>query len=226
MALLVGAVCVALIIAGGALVFSLSTANKTKECEASGQVYDKDKKRCREKTISERFDERCSSGVFIGGSHYSCADIKRNNLERAYLNDALVKHGASLYEAGTTAEISAGKNSGDYCLSATESWFHIGEKHCVVFNYAYMACSNGYCFLDEREDYKNGFVAFFGKYGMFNWNTFRAKYYNKGPILVCGTIYQYQGHPEIKITNVQNQTILSPQLSFSGGVGVYRYSCN
>lgn len=226
MALLVGAVCVVVMVLGGMLVMNNSASNKTKECESIGKKYDEDRKQCREKTISERFSEECSSGIDVGGKHFACSDIRRSNLEKAYLDNTIVKHGDYIYEAGSSMEIAAGKNNGEYCLSASDSWLHIGETRCVVFSYEYMACSNGYCFLDEKQNYTSGFVAFFGKYNMYSWNNFRATYYNKSPVLVCGAIYSYQGHPEIKITNVSSQVVIQPTVSYSGGVAVYRYSCN
>lgn len=199
--------------------------NKRKECTSNNQVYVESSNTCRDKTVSEKFNEQCTEGITINGTKYTCADIKKANLEKAYLNNSIIKHGNSIYEKGTNAEIQAGKEVGDYCLSASDAWSHIGEKRCVVFSYTYLACSNGYCFLDEKENYNNGFVAFFGRYNMYSWNNFVATYKGKGPILVCGTIYSYNGHPEIKITNVSSQTVLSPQASLSGSTTVYRYSC-
>ena len=218
--------CIVLIIAFIAIIAGGSTDTKIRQCEKTGQAYDTSSKKCRDKTVSEKFKEKCTSGVTIDGVAYSCAKLKELGLQNAFLNNSIVKHGSSLYEAGTAAEINAGKNAGAYCLSASDTWSHIGEKRCVVFNYEWMACSNGYCFLDEKKDYKNGFVAFFGKYNMHNWDSFVATYKGKGPILVCGQIYAYQGHPEIKITNVGSQTALSPKVSYSGGSVVYKYSCN
>ena len=222
MALLVGAVCVVLVIAG----VSLVSSNSSKKCESEGKIYDSSTRQCRSKTASELFSEKCSGSTLINGKSISCAEIRRSGLEEAYINNKLTMHDGRLYEVGTQSEITAGKSSGDYCLSASDTWSHIGEKRCVVFSYTYMACSNGYCFLDEKQDYKNGFVAFFGKYNMYNWETFSSTYKNKGPILVCGQIYSYEGHPEIKITDVAAQTRLSPQASFSGSTLVYKYSCN
>ena len=226
MALFVGAVCVAVMIFGGMLVFSNSTSSKTKKCAADGMVYDESTRQCREKTVSERFQEKCDSGIDMGDKHFSCADIRRVGLEEAYLDNTIVMHGGVIYEAGSSLEVMAGKYYGDYCLSASDTWQHIGEKRCVVFSYEWMACSNGYCFLDEKKDYKSGFVAFFGKYNMYSWDGFVATYKNNGPVLVCGTIYTYQGHPEIKITDASSQVIIQPNISYSGGVPVYRYSCN
>ena len=226
MAFIVIIVCIIIAVFGIYLVSSNSISSKTKECETSGKIYDESSKKCREKTISERFNEKCLSGVTIGDKSYTCTDLKKAGLENAYLNNKIVQHGGSLYEAGTSREIEAGKNSGDYCLNASDTWSHIGETRCVVFSYTYMSCSNGYCFLDEKQNYNTGFVAFFGRYNMFSWDSFRSTYYNKGPILVCGKIYTYNGHPEIKITDINKQTILSPQATSSGGVSVYRYSCS
>ena len=226
MALIIIIVCIIIAVFGIRLVSSNSISNKTKECEASGKVYDESRRKCREKTVSEKFNDKCFSGVTIGDKSYTCNDLKKAGLENAYLNNKIVRHGDSLYESGTSSEIAAGKNSGDYCLDASDSWSHIGETRCVVFNYTYMSCSNGYCFLNEKQNYNTGFVAFFGKYNMFSWDSFRETYYNKGPILVCGKIYTYNGHPEIKITDISKQTLLSPQATLSGDITVYRYSCN
>ena len=222
MALFVGAICVVLIIAG----ISLISGNSANKCETEGKIYDKTTRQCRAKTNTELFSEKCTGNITIGSKTASCSDIKRQGLEKAFLNNTLIWHGDKLYELGTSSEITAGKNAGDYCLSTSDAWAHIGERHCVILNYTYLACSNGYCFLDEKQDYKNGFVAFFGVYNMYNWNSFTATYNGKGPILVCGQIYSYEGHPEIKITDVASQTRLSPQASISGNTIVYKYSCN
>lgn len=197
-----------------------------RECDENDQIFVEDTVSCRDKTLSERFTEKCMSyGVQVGNGRFSCSDVEEANLESAYLRNSLVVHAGKLYEEGTSEEVEAGKNAGDYCLSAADTWRHIGEKRCVVFQYAYMACSNGYCFLDEKKDYNNGFVAFFGKYMMYSWNSFRSTYYGKGLILVCGTIYSYRGHPEIKITNVPRQTLLNPESTIVGFNNVYEYSC-
>lgn len=213
----------------GSLVFyhNQRKASVERECLENDKVFVEDAVECREKTISEKFAEQCMAyGVSVGNGRFSCSDVKEANLESAYLKNALVVHGGKLYEEGTYEEVAAGKKAGDYCLSADDAWYHIGEKRCVVFQYTYLACSKGYCFLDEKKDYNNGFVAFFGKYMMYSWNSFRSTYYNKGPILVCGNIYKYRGHPEIKITNVSRQTLLSPESTLVGPYEVYEYSCS
>lgn len=229
---------IASIMASVALLFLLisygASSNKKAECAEKNMVYENGQ--CRAKTVSEQFQEKCekysasdqkfSSWIILGtASGHSCNEIRNAGLEKAFIEDNIVEHNKKMYEGGTEAEIKAGKDSGDYCLNAADTWNHIGEKRCVVFDYAYMACSGGYCFLDEKEDYKKGFVAFFGKYNMYTWNSFKNTYYGKGPILVCGEITRYQGHPQIAIYNVDNQTILNPKTSMSGSRIVYRYSC-
>ena len=204
---------------------SNSIKGKTEKCAQNGQVLDDKTGTCREKTVVEKFSEKCSGTYTYGDKSYTCSQIKSAGLEKAFINNAIIAHGASIYEKGSISEISAGKEVGDYCLSAADAWLHIGEKRCVVFSYSYMACSNGYCFLDEKKDYTNGFVAFFGSYRMYSWDDFVATYKDRGPVLVCGTIYSYEGHPEIKITNVQNQVVLEPVKNYSGSSIVYNYSC-
>lgn len=206
---------------------SNSTKVKTEKCAQNGQVLDDKSGACREKTVSEKFNEKCLSNMVyhIGDKTLNCSQISKMGLEKAFVNNTIIQHGDKLYEEGTSAEIVAGKETGDYCLSASDAWLHIGEKKCVVFNYSYMACSNGYCFLDEKKDYTNGFVAFFGSYRMYSWDNFVATYKDKGPVLVCGTIYSHDGHPEIKVTNVSSQVVLEPTKTYSGNSAVYRYSC-
>lgn len=196
-----------------------------RKCENNGQIFVENSVSCRDKTTSEKFAEKCNDGTYVGGKWFSCSEIKSNNLEQAYLNNSLITHGGKLYEMGTSTEIFAGKYSKDYCLSASDTWLYIGETRCVVFSYTYMSCSNGYCFLDEKQDYNNGFVAFFGRYRMYTWDSFYSTFYGKGPILVCGTIYKYNGHPEIKITST-NQFLLSPTPTKDGASMVYRYTCS
>lgn len=200
-------------------------ANVKTECKNNDQIFVEDTTSCRDKTVSEKFDEKCNDGTYVGGKWFSCSEIKSYDLEQAYLTNSLITHGGELYEVGTSVEIFAGKYSKDYCLSASDTWLYIGEKRCVVFSYAYMSCSNGYCFLDEKQDYNNGFVAFFGRYRMYTWDSFKATFYGKGPILVCGTIYKYNGHPEIKITST-SQFLLSPNPTKDGASVVYRYTCS
>lgn len=215
-----------LILVIAALVVGISEADretKVSACDSKGEVYDVSTDRCREKTTSERLNEKCSDGISIDGKLYTCAELRNLGLEKAYLDGNIIKHGDNIYERGTAAEITAGKQVGDYCLSADDAWYHIGETRCVVFRYEYFACSNGYCFLDEKRDYTSGFVAFFGRYYMYNWNTFSAEYQSGvevSNILVCGQIYLYQGHPEIKIVNT-GQVIKNPTQTY----GAYAYSC-
>ena len=222
MALLVGVICVVLIITG----INLVSSNSSKKCESEGKTYDSASRQCRSKTNSELFNEKCTGSTSINNKSVSCSYIKNLGLEKAFIDNKLTWHGDTLYEIGTQKEITAGKDNGDYCLSASDTWSHIGEKRCVVFSYTYLACSNGYCFLNEKQNYKSGFVAFFGKYNMYNWDSFSNTYKDKGPIVVCGQIYSYDGHPEIKITDVASQTRLSPQASLSGSTIVYKYSCS
>ena len=208
------------------MISNSSIEKKEADCAQKDMVYDKSKNSCREKTISERFEEKCTKGTTVDGITYTCSQLQAENLEEGFLNNKLIGHGQRLYTLGTATEVNAGKRAGDYCLSADETWGHIGENRCVVFYYSYIACSNGYCFLNEKQDYNNGFVAFFGKYRMYTWENFRATYHNNGPILVCGTIITYNGHPEIKITNVANQTLLNPNGTPDGMYTVYKYTCN
>ena len=213
---------VVLIIVLVGITISQNKQTKITACEKEGKVYDEKQKACRTKTTSEKFDEKCCGSKYIDGKSCTCSELKRLGLEKAYLDNTIIKHGNTLYERGTSAEITAGKQAGEYCLSSSDAWNHIGEMRCVVFSYTQLSCSNGYCFLNEKKDYKTGFVAFFGKYNMYSWQGFQNEYKSGvSNILVCGQIKLYQGHPEIRITDPSRQVIKNPVQSH----GAYAYSC-
>ena len=208
----------------GTMVSSADKSTKINACENSGKVYVERTGECREKTISEKFDEKCVIGQTISGKYFSCAEIRKQNLERAYLDDNIIVHKGVPYEGGTEAEIQAGKRSKDYCLGAGDTWHYYGSTRCVAFKYRRLACSGGVCFLDQYTNYKKGFVAFFG-YGLYNWNSFKKKFINHNTIVVCGKIVKYQNHPEIKIYS-KKSFVVDPTPTKRGDKNVYQYSCS
>lgn len=219
-------VAIIVVIAVVAFIFAYSAgvqrhASIKKNCEENDKIFIESSASCREKTVSEKFNERCMTGVTIGDIHYSCSDLRKENLEFAFLNDKLIRHGSSLYESGTLPEVKAGKQTGDYCLSASDTWSHIGETRCVVFTPTYFAYSGNNYFLNEKKDYTNGFVVYM--YGNYGWNWFLNTYKNNGAVLVCGKITTYRGHPEIKAS--PNSTLVSPNGVVDGSYTVYKYSC-
>ena len=227
-------ICIAVIVAGCTCLLIVGLANiiaatsatiKAEKCAQNDQVLDEDSGDCRDKTVSEKFTEECSGTHTYGDQTYTCSQIENAGLEQAFLSDTIVAHGSAIYEQGTTEEIAAGKKAGDYCISASDTWSYIGERRCVYFSYVRLACSNGYCFLNEKYDYNNGFVVFFGTYNMYTWDEFYATYQGGGTILVCGTIYTYNGHPEIRIVSPSEQIEMNPTKSYSGSSVVYRYTC-
>ena len=59
---------------------------------------------------------------------------------------------------------------------------------------------------------------------MYNWNSFSAEYQSRvSNVLVCGQIYSYQGHPEIKIVDVGRQVVKNP---IARANGMYAYKCS
>lgn len=208
-----------------AIYFTIDAINResVKNQCTDNEVYEQSSNSCRTKTVSERFNEQCKDGITINGTVYSCSDIRKADLEEAYLrNKTIVEHGDSIYELGSYSEIQAGKEAGEYCLSASDAWSHVGEKRCVAFYPSYFAKEGNNYFIDEKKDYKTGFVVYM--YGNYGWNWFISTYENKGVLLVCGTITTYEGHPEIKATPAD--IVTSPKLSADHLVPVYRHSCN
>lgn len=92
-------------------------------------------------------------------------------------------------KAKLETDVKNGKQNGTVCLSAAESWSNIGKTTCVVFHPEYFYRTGyGYLFLNEKEDYKNGFVAFFAYRNMLSWNDFLARYRTIDNVAVYGTI--------------------------------------
>ena len=183
---------------------------------------------CEQMSIEERFSRGCTEGItFNNGRRFSCQEIADMGLQEPFLDGASFRvHGDRLYVVGTEEDVIAGKESGDYCLEAPDTWQHIGEHRGVVFRYESIACSNGYCFINEKKDYKNGFVVFFSWYNLYSWDEFRTAWGdNRDPILLCGDIVSYEGHPEIKVMSGAGIT-RNPNESYSGSYRVYRYICH
>ena len=96
----------------------------------------------------------------------------------------------------------------DGCLSAKDTWNNIGKNTCVIFSPAKFARSKGYYFIDEKANYTDGFVVFVGKKDIMSWNNFLIKYDVGKKIKVTGTIEMYQGHPEIKVYNLSQISVV------------------
>lgn len=221
--MIVSAISVALIIIAISVNYDYNMPeSKARRCAEKNQVYMQDTGECREKTTDERFEDKCSSGITFDEANFSCEDIKAAGLQQAYLDDKIIKHGGSIYEKGTTEEVQAGKVVGDYCLDAEDTWSHIGETRCVTLLPSYLAHSGHNFFINEKEDYKNGFTIYM--YGNYDWNEFVNAFKGKGTLLVCGEITTYEGHPQIKTT--PSDIMTSPIESNDGVYKVYQYKCS
>ena len=104
--------------------------------------------------------------------------------------------------------ISQGGKTESNCITAAEAWSNIGKNTCVIFYPGKFAKSNGYFFIDEKEDYKNGFVVFIGKKNLISWENFLSKYNVGKKIKVSGTIEKYEGHPQIKVYSLDKITVV------------------
>jgi hypothetical protein len=94
------------------------------------------------------------------------------------------------------------------CISAEESWTHIGEETCVEFYVSSpFRSGKGNIFLNERKDYKNGFTVWIPAGSVGNFQSDPIVSYGYKTIQVKGQIRMYQGHPEI-IANSPEQIIV------------------
>ena len=148
---------------------------------SSSQTYDYSSKHCRAKTESE---------------------IKKDK-------EAAQKKAEEERKAKLAQEIRQKKTNGELCLSSTDAWLYAGsgKTYCVVFHPGYFYHTGyGMMFINEKEDYQNGFVAPLMKYYMISWDDLLARY-RVDKIAVTGELVWYEGHPEIKVYDLSQITI-------------------
>ena len=91
------------------------------------------------------------------------------------------------------------------CLSAKETWNHIGETACVEFTVeSPYQSGKGNVFLNEKKDYKNGFTVYIPSSSVSGFSGNPVSLYGYKTIQVTGLLRMYQGHPEI-IANSPDQ---------------------
>jgi DNA/RNA endonuclease YhcR with UshA esterase domain len=94
------------------------------------------------------------------------------------------------------------------CLTAQETWTHIGETTCVEFTVeSPYQSSKGNVFLNEKQNYKTGFTVFIPSASVRNFNGNPVSLYGYKTIRVTGLLRTYQGHPEI-IVNSPSQIVV------------------
>lgn len=136
-----------------------------------------------------------------------CTQNQVYNSETSRCRDMTSSEIAARDKEALDKKIKSGKQDGSICLSAAEAWSNIGTTTCVAFHPSYFyRTGDGYLFIDEKQNYKDGFVAFFVYKNMLSWDDFLARYKTSGMIAVSGTIVSYEGHPEIKIYNLSQIT--------------------
>ena len=173
----IGIVAVIVVLVG---VFALiSKTQEPSDCSTS-QVYDYSSKHCRAKTEKEIQQEK----------------------------EAAQKKAEAERKAKLAQEIRQKKERGELCLSSTDAWLYAGSgrTYCVVFHPGYFyRTSYGMLFIDEKEDYRNGFVAPLMYRNMLSWDEFLARY-KVNRIAVTGELVWYEGHPEIKVYDLSQIT--------------------
>lgn len=86
--------------------------------------------------------------------------------------------------------------------AAAESWSHIGESATVRYTVASpFRSQKGTIFLNERRDYRNGFVAVIFASDAHKWSGDPISLYGYKEIRVAGKIGTYEGHPEIIVND-------------------------
>lgn len=88
------------------------------------------------------------------------------------------------------------------CLTANETWNHIGETKCVEFfvGSPYQS-SKGNVFLNEKKDYKTGFTVYIPASSVKSFVGNPISLYGYKTIRVTGLLRMYQGHPEIIVND-------------------------
>lgn len=94
------------------------------------------------------------------------------------------------------------------CINASEVGSHIGEEVCVeYFVSSAFQSAGGHIFLDEKEDYKNGFVSVIFSNTIEKFDQNPSDLYDQVTVRVRGVIKLYQGRPEI-IINGPDQVMI------------------
>ncbi len=94
------------------------------------------------------------------------------------------------------------------CYLSKDAQHEIGKDTCVEFyvNNA-VKSKNGNIFLNEKEEYKNGFSVTIYANNVSNFPT-SPIYYQYQTIDVAGVIKLYQGHPEIIVSDPTQIAVL------------------
>lgn len=174
----IGIIAVIVVLVG--LFVLMTKPQKPSDCSSS-QSYDYSSKHCRAKTDSEIRQEK---------------EIEQKKLETER-------------KTRLAQEIRRKKINGELCLSSKDAWLYAGsgKNYCVVFHPGWFYNTGyGLMFINEKEDYRNGFVAPLMKYYMISWDELLAKY-QVDKIAVTGELVWYEGHPEIKIYDLSQITI-------------------
>ncbi len=87
------------------------------------------------------------------------------------------------------------------CIDSQEAYNEYGKSTCVEYYVGFATTSkNGNVFLDEKTNYTSGFSVTIYSNNVSKFNDPVTQYSNK-TIDVSGTIAQYQGHPEIIVSD-------------------------
>ncbi len=103
----------------------------------------------------------------------------------------------SYYTLVDDSTISNAQNENKICLTAEDAWYRIGESKCVAFYVGAISYSNGIIFLNEKEEYRSGFVALIMS-DFIDYETVKETFLGRY-VGIKGIIESYEGHPEIKV---------------------------
>lgn len=174
----IGIVAVILVLVG--LIALNNQPQQPSDCSLE-QTYDYSSKKCRTKTDEEKKQEQEKTKA--------AAEAAR--------------------KVKLTTEIRQKKQTGELCISSAESWLYAGQgkSYCVVFHPDYFYYTGyGRMFINEKQDYRDGFVAPLMNYNMISWEELLSRY-RVDKIAVTGELVWYEGHPEIEVYDLAQITI-------------------
>ena len=134
-------IAVAIVVVGGLIAIN-NSPQKPSDCSSS-QIYDTSTKKCRAKTDAEKKKEQEEAQKIA-------KETRKQKLAE---------------------EIRQKKRNGELCLSSKDAWLYAGQgkNYCVVFHPGYFYHTGyGMMFIDEKENYTEGFVAPLMKYYMIS----------------------------------------------------------
>ncbi len=150
-------------------------------------------------------DEKASAILIVGATFLVIAGALGYVVWNSHRNGLPSSEGTSVVAQRESPPPPSDKNENG-CYTPETVRNHYGENDCVEFNVGYTyETSAGTKFIDEKQDYQNGFVVYIPNGS--NFSSVSLEQFNGKTIKVTGLIKQYNGYPEIEATEYSQVSV-------------------